>query len=224
MKTTLIGHLHPPQIKKATFELFEYIEVTYGIKSPDDRFPDHFINVLNKNYGHLNFEQIEDAFFRNSTGLLDNFLPKVGMRSDNKVLKFSIQDLTKIINAFCKYLGIEKNESGFETKVFSEQEKKEIHIKWLKQLIENFDTYRNDNVRLGFSVPLYTSIFLSELGLIDELKIIVSDKFNIKIGNKKYKKTSSNEKLIYECFDEIIADNKHLNEFIPNDDADKIPF
>lgn len=226
MKTTKIEHLYKEQISNLTFELFQSIEITYGIKEADKRFIEYFINVLQKNYSHLNFEQLEDAFFRNSTGLLDNFLPKVGMRSDNKVMKFNIPDLTKVINAFCKYMGVEKNDTSLEKKVFSSEEIDRIHVEWIEQLIEIFNVYLKDKKRTSIRLPLYTANFLSKLGLINKDEINLSEnKINMSFGKKNKKRRSSpNEILIYKCFDLIIQKEKHLFDLIPRPNVDAMPY
>jgi hypothetical protein len=212
MKTTKIEYLQNHQLIELTIKLFEFIELTYGINRADERFTSYFINFISQYYKHLSFEEIESAFERNASGLIDNYLPKIGSRPDNKITKFNIPDLTKIINAYCKFVGIEKSEKGQEKKIFSLEEKQEIRKKWCDQLIETFDNYQLRKERNNISIPMYTCKVLNKFGVLDESLIDYSeDKINVMT-----KRRSKNENLIFETFDLIIEQGMHIKDFIGN--------
>jgi hypothetical protein len=212
MKTTKIEYLQNHQLIELTIKLFEFIELTYGINQADERFTSYFINFISQYYKHLSFEEIESAFERNASGLIDNYLPKIGARPDNKISKFNIPDLTKIINAYCKFVGIEKSEKQQEKKIFTLEEKQEIRKKWCNQLIETFDNYHLRNERDKIGVPIYTCKVLNKFGVLDESLIDYSeDKINVMI-----KRRSKNENLIFETFDLIIEQGMHIKNFIGN--------
>lgn len=211
MKETKISELRPSQLSELSIDLFEIIEMTYGISPADDRFTEYFTKTLQQNYSHLTFEDLESAFERNASGLLDIYLPKVGQRADNKVLKFNIPDLTKIINAYCKYKGIEKSENQQQKKVFTLEEKKEIRRQWCDQLIENFEKYKNYNERPQIRIPLYTCKVLVKFGIIEDDEIDYSEsKTNILSSSTR----TNNENLIFNAFDRIISQGMHIKEFI----------
>ena len=212
MRTTKIEHLFGQQLIELTVTLFEYIELTYGINQADEEFTNYFINFISQYYKHLTFEEIESAFERNASGLIDNYLPKIGARPDNKITKFNIPDLTKIINAYCKFVGIEKSEKQQEKKIFTLEEKKEIRKKWCDQLIETFDNYRIYKKRDKIGVPIYTCKVLTKLGILNANLIDYSDnKHNIMTKSR-----SKNENLIFETFDKIIEQGMHIKDFIGN--------
>lgn len=192
-------------------KLFEFIEMTYGIAEANENFLEYFVNALKKNYKHLSFEQIQDAFERNSFGLLDNFLPKVGQRPDNKVLKFNIPDLTKIINAYCRYTGVEKSEQDQGRKVFSTEEKSKIRQEWCDQLCAIFEKYAQAHEMSVIRTPLYTCNMLARLSVLDANRIDFSEPSTNIMATKS---RSNNEKLIYECFQTIINDGMHINDFL----------
>lgn len=212
MKKTLIENLHRPQIIEQSMRLFDFIEVNYGISEADERFVDYFVNYLIQYYKHLTFEDLESAFERNASGLLDIYLPKIGQRVDNKVLKFNIPDLTKIINAYCKYKGIEKSEKNQQKKIFTQEEKQKIRTEWIELLCYRFDSYKNGK-REQFKVPLYTCKVLSDLGILDASRIDYSEA-PIKYIIGGISSRTNNENLIFECFDSIIKQEMHIRDFI----------
>ena len=103
MKETQIEILDTHYLPPLVEELFKKIEIAYNIKPAGASFGGYFINVLKKHYFFLTFEQIESAFERNTNGLLDNYLPRIGTRPDNKITGFNVPDLTKIIKGYCEY-------------------------------------------------------------------------------------------------------------------------
>jgi hypothetical protein len=211
MKKTPIKNLLRDQVIQLSVDLFEFIEMNYGISPANDKFTEYFVNNIQKYYKHLTFENLESAFDMNASGMLDLYLPKIGQRPDNKVLKFNIPDLSKIINAYCRYTGIEKSEKGQEKKVFSNKEKKEIRHEWCNQLCEYFDIYKKDNFKSTIRTPLYTSKVLAKLGVLDYDRIDFDEpSTNIMQSSPR----GNNEALIYESFDSLINKGVHINDFM----------
>lgn len=224
MKETLISHLHEPQLMSATAELFEFIELTYAISQADQRFISFFVKVLKENYSHLNFEQIESAFERNSLSLLDVYLNRIGQRPDNKIKSFNVPDLTKIINAYSQHLNLSSHDHGDEIwnpflkrsepgkKIFTEQEKRELYENWVNFLIRIFEIYQSNNEKTKVFASLYMLIKFSDWGLVDK-KDIPEQKPDMNFQLKS-EKISDNEIKIYETFEGLINQGQHINEFI----------
>jgi len=204
---------------KLSEQLFEKIKLSYGLNEPQDGFTGYFINVLKKYHPEITFEQIESAFEYNASGYLNDYLPKSGYSVDNKV-KFTIPDLTKIIKAYQKYKNLDQveNKESFEK---TPQEIAEIHKQWTSQLITIFNKYMNDFEKTSITLPFYTCNYLAKLGLIDSNKIDRKEKkVQIKIGKNKFVKSTHNEDLIYNCFDEILQGGQTLDVFL----ASSMPF
>ena len=219
MKQTKIESLHPGQITGLIVDLFEQIQMQYDIKPPDTKFTSYFLNTIKKHFPFLSFEQIESAFERNSTGLLDNYLPRVGTRADNKVEGFNMQDLTKVIKAYMIYSNIgqaKKNTSG--TFAPTNEGKNKIHNDYLDRLCKIFDTYKKTKERTPIFTLMSTAEFLARLGLLDKDNIQFGSKVKktaempIKVGDFM-SRAGHNEDLIYSCFDELIGQGKDLESF-----------
>lgn len=203
-----------------TMELFEQIQMTYGLSEPKTEFITYFINVLKKYHSGVTFEQIELAFEYNAAGYLNDYLPKSGQSIDNKV-KFTIPDLTKIITAFVKYKNIDESEN-IEKKEWSEEKIKDIHIQYINKLNDLFVNYRLNKKREVITTPIYTAEYLAKLGLIDAKKI---DKkgtgLNITIGKNRVLESSNNNNLIYECFDGLIVNHENLSDYVNSFENEK---
>lgn len=211
MKTTKIEQLNKSDVINLTVNLFEFIELTYGISEADSRFSDYFVNHIIKYFGHLTFDDMESAFERNASGLLDIYLPKIGSRPDNKVSKFNIPDLTKIINAYCMYVGIEKNKKEYQYKEFTEQEKYESINKWCDSLCEKFDLITQNDEKPRIFCSLFTANLLADLGLINHDHI---DKYEEVGKNFKSIIYSDNEILIHNTFKEMHSKGMHISNFL----------
>lgn len=219
MKQTKIESLHPEEITGLTIELFEQIQMQYDIKPPDSKFTGYFVNTIKKYFPFLTFEQIESAFERNSTGLLDNYLPRVGTRPDNKVKGFNMQDLTKVIKAYMAYnnIGKEKKKQS-DIWVPNNEGKNKIHNDYLDLLSKIFGTYKTTRERTAIFTLMSTAEFLARLSLLDGKNIQFHSKGKktiktpIKVGN--FMSTGGhNEDLIYKCFDDIIDQDRDLESF-----------
>lgn len=229
MKETRIEILNTLDMPPLVEGLFEKIKIAYDIKPAGADFGGYFINVLKKHYFFLNFEQIESAFERNADGLLDNYLPRIGKRPDNRITGFNVPDLTKIIKGYCQYkkLGFVKEKNNeiwnpvakrFEpggAKVFTELEKHQIYNNWIDNLIEKFDKYKNTGLKSQVFTPYFTALTLSKLGLIDEGCIAIPKQKKDADRAGKLKKIkfisfedSENVSLIYKCFDELVKNNE----------------
>ena len=156
MKESLIQNLHNPQLMELTSELFENIQLTYDIKEADTKLIAFFVKVVKENYNYLNYDQLNDAFERNSLGLLDNYFNRVGQRPDNKVRSFNIPDLTKIINAYCKYKSIEKEETT-DSIVISEEQKAESNTWWCNFIQGCFDKYKDSKERTKIDCSMFAA-------------------------------------------------------------------
>jgi len=225
MKASTIRLLDTHQIKALSAELFEYIGMVYNIKEPDEKFYSYFITYLKKYYSFMTFEQLESAFELNSLDHLNNFLQKIGQRPDNKVSSFSIPNLTKIINAYNSYKGIEKsstneiynpltdkNEPG-GAKDFKQEDKHKINNEYCDYICLVFEKYRDEFEETLIKTSLNTCKILSNCGVIDANKIDFTEKINI---NYKDKTISENQNLIYKSFDVIIQDQKHIEDYLKN--------
>ncbi len=210
MKETIISNLYESQLMAATAELFEFIELTYAIGQADQRFLSFFVKVLKENYSHLSFEQIESAFERNSLGLLDIYLSKIGQRPDNKIKSFNIPDLSKIINAFLKYKNIEKEET-IDKIVFSEKQKAKSNIWWCDFIQGAFDKYKGTKERTKIDCSMFAAEKFAEFGLLDK-KEIVYETVTLKFNNSHI--STKNENLIYEAFDALILQNEGLAPYL----------
>ena len=188
-------------------ELFHLISIAFKLKEPDIEFARHFINVMKKHYGYITFEQMEEAFERHSIGSLNSFLPKSGYSIDSKV-SFSISDMTKIIRAFLNYSTPKNAEKVKERK--PQKEIDEIHKQWIDKLNGIYEKYMNLE-RTRISIPIYYCDYLANCGLLDR-KLINRKESNIIIG--KNRKVSTNENLIYKCFDELLEKGLMLNDLI----------
>lgn len=209
MKQVLIQNLHTTQLAELTKELFDFIQLTYGIHDADTRLIAFFVKVVKENYDHLNFEQLHDAFERNSLGYLDNFFTKVGQRPDNKIRSFNIPDLTKIINAYVKYKSIEKEEDPDKI-IVSEEEKARSNIWWCDFMQGCFDLYKEKKERTKIDCSMFAAEKLAEFGLLGKDEIVYE---NVAI-NFKSKHSSKNEKLIYEVFDALILQNESFAPYL----------
>ena len=237
MKTTNIRLLDENQINALSSNLFEYISLVYAIREPDEKFYSYFISYLKKYYAFMTFEQLESAFELNSLDHLNNFLQKIGQRPDNKVTSFSIPNLTKVINAYNSYKGIEKTdntdiwnpkmkrkEPGGD-KVLTEQEKHESMNRWVDRLCLIFEKYRDEFEKTTIAIPLFTCQILAKNGALDPKDIDLSERtISVKLlGNKE----NNNEDLIYKTFDKIIVDQKHIEDYLKhqrNKYSQKMPY
>lgn len=211
MKETLIQSLHEPQLMELTKELFEDIQLMYDIKEADIRIVAYFVRILKENYNYLNFEQLNDAFERNSLGLLDIFFNRVGQRPDNKIRSFNIPDLTKIINAYVKYKSIEKEEDTDKI-VVTETQKASSNEWWCNFMQANFDLYKTKKERTKIDCPMFAAEKFAEFGLLDKKDIVTEN-----IGtNFKSKHSSKNEILIYEVFDSLILQGESFAPYLEN--------
>lgn len=226
MTQTQIEILNTLDMPPLVEELFKKIEIAYDIKPAGASFGGYFINVLKKHYFFLTFEQVESAFERNTNGLLDNYLPRVGKRPDNKITGFNVPDLTKIIKGYCEYkkLGFVKEKFNeiwnpvgkrFEpggAKIFSPDEKHRIYNDWIDRLIENYEKYKSTGECSHIFTPYFTAFTLSKVQLIDESCITIPNqkKDSDRAGKLRRVKFSSfedseNVDLIYKCFDGLIS-------------------
>jgi hypothetical protein len=195
------------------------ISIAYGLKNPDSDFIKHLTNTFKKYYGHLEIEQIDDSFTANSLGLLNTYLGKSGMSIDNKV-KFTISDITKIINAYLRFKKI--NEPDKEKTDLLFDKKDEIRNAWCNYVGEIFDLYMNEMRRTPITIPVYYCEVLAGLGLLDKSKIDYSGKrIVVKFSNDKYARKQDNENLIYKCFDELLDKGEviqtYLTRLMPNE-------
>ena len=210
MKESLIQNLHNPQLMELTSELFENIQLTYDIKEADTKLIAFFVKVVKENYNYLNYDQLNDAFERNSLGLLDNYFNRVGQRPDNKVRSFNIPDLTKIINAYCKYKSIEKEETT-DSIVISEEQKAESNTWWCNFIQGCFDKYKDSKERTKIDCSMFAAKKFAEFGLLDKNEII-SEHVTIKFNTKHI--PSKNENLIYEVFNALILQNEDFAPYL----------
>lgn len=109
-------------------------------------------------------------------------------------------------------------------KVFTESEKGIIRNKWCDQLCHIFNTYFKNKVKPPITTPLYTAQVISTFGLIDFKQIDFTERrINIMTESR-----TSNENLIFECFDKLI-ENKlfigdYMNEFRNYYQTDGLPW
>jgi len=229
MKNSNIRLLSENQMNALSLELFEYISIVYSIKEPDEKFYSYFISYLKKYYSFMTFEQLENAFELNSLDHLNNFLQKIGQRPDNKVTSFSIPNLTKIINAYNSYKGIEKTDSReiynpFTKKTelggakeFTEAEKNKSMNNWCDRLCLIFEKYRDEFEKTTIAIPLFTCQILAKNGALDYKDIDLSERtISIKLIGEHQ---NNNEDLIYSTFDKIIVDQKHIEDYLKNQRA-----
>lgn len=210
MKTTNIENLYDQQLIPIVSELFEFIQLTYGIGQADQRMIPFFVKVLKDNYKHLNFEQIEQAYEYNSLGHLDIYLNKVGQRPDNKIRSFNVPDLTKIINAYTKCKSIEK-EAEFEKKEFTQAEKNKANTDWCNWIVEIFELYRDEKEVTPIYAPMFTAQMFAKFQLLDE-KDIINNPDSIELNKNTH--SSKNQKLIYEVFDALILQGKNIENYL----------
>jgi len=211
MKTRKIEQLNREQITGLILELFDFIELTYGISKADSRFLEYFTNHLMKYFKNLSFENIESAFERNASGLLDTYLPKVGARADNKVSKFNIPELTKVINAYCRYVGIEKNDNETEKIKFTNEQKNSSVNAWCDSLCIKFDNAINNSAPQRFFCSMFAANFLAELGLLDASRIERNEQIGSNFQRKSF---NNNELLIYETFKQMHESGLHISDYL----------
>lgn len=211
MKESLISNLYDTQLAELTKELFDYIQLTYAIHDADTRLIAFFVKVVKENYNHLTFEQLNDAFERNSLGYLDMFFNRVGQRPDNKIRSFNIPDLTKIINAYVKYKSIEKEETT-DSIVVSEEEKARSNTWWCDFMQRCFDLYKSKKERTKIDCAMFAAEKFAEFELVEKDEIVYETP-TLKFNSKRI---SKNELLIYEAFDALIVQGEPFAPYLEN--------
>lgn len=213
MKNKEIKYLEDHEVVTLSLSLFEFIRMTYDIKEAKEEFPGYFANFLKSHFKMLTFNDLHEAFEINSLGRIDTYLPTIAGRHDNKVKSFNIPDLTKIINAFSRFKGLEKKETA-DKKVFSPEEKTKINNEWCDFIALAFEKYRDEFEQTTISATLITVLIFSDLKLVDKRDIDYSERvINVKLG---YFEKSRNEILIYKTFNKLIRNGEHIEDYLKN--------
>ena len=189
------------------------ISISYGIKEPDGEFVKHLYYTLCKYYARLDIEQIELAFESNSMNLLNEFLPKSGFSTDNKV-RFTIPDMMKVIKAYIRFKNLDKEEKELNQEPENSVKNASIQ-RWCDRLEEIFRKYAYELERSTINIPMFTCEVLADIGILDRTKINYSEE-RIIVGFKKSikLKSSQNVDLIYKTFDEILEKGNELKQYL----------
>lgn len=189
------------------------ISISYGIKEPDGEFIKHLYYTLCKYHSRIDYEQLELAFEANSMNLLNEYLPKSGFSTDNKV-KFTIPDMMKIIKAYIRFKKLDSHEKELGQE--PENSVKDASIqKWCDNLEGIFRKYSNEHERSIIGIPMFTCEVLAEIGVLDKTKIDYSEQ-KINIGFKKMikNKKTHNTDLIFSSFDTILENGDELRHYL----------
>ncbi len=208
-------------------DLLTKIAGIYGLKEADPGFVAYFANTLKKYFGNLTFEQIESAFEYNSIGSLNEYLPKKGFSTDNKV-DYNIPDMVKIIKAYTR---LKKIDEDMQPKAcqLSRAQINETRKQWCEWLISIFEKYRDTYERSQIGIPVFTCELLARLGQLNPNDINKSGPyFNINLPfQKKRGRDLHNENLIFETFDKMIGEGIEMRQLIhayQNEYSNEMPF
>lgn len=189
------------------------IALTYGLKEPSNEFAAHLAYTLKKYYQNLTLEQLEMSFEANSMGILNEYLPKSGFSTDNKV-KFTIPDTMKIIKAYIRFKKLDEHEKELSQEPENSVKNASIQ-RWCDRLEEIFRKYAYELERSTINIPMFTCEILADIGILDKTKINYSEE-RIIVGFKRSikLKSSQNVDLIYNTFDEILENGNELKQYL----------
>lgn len=163
-------------------KLAKAIAMDAGIKTIDPYSVTRFMDILRKYYYTMSLSEVKIAFELGMTGQLDEYLPrdKYGMADCHHYQSFSVEYVTKILNAY------KKRFADVQDKAYSSipEKKKE----WTEQEKEFYSNYSNQLARNAYLLYKYKGIIrpiinemlvyaqLERMGFAEPIIITESDK------------------------------------------------
>lgn len=134
-----------------------------------------FYNILKSFYSNLTLEEVKHAFILLSVGKLDEYFPKGkdGFADKNHYQQFSVDFLSKVLNAYGKYRSKVWSKAQklvpIPEKTISEDEKEQSHDWVINDIVMKFMLYKDHGQKSKFVVPDLIVKELKKAGLIKDL-------------------------------------------------------
>lgn len=222
---------------EALFSILSKLAEYYGIKKTDDFNKSAYsvANLIKSHYSYLTIQEVMKSFEMAPIGKLDEFLPKDsnGHAQRNPFGSISFDFVCKILNAYRDLKKKTLSDSPIKevSKEISEEEKYNLDIKFIVELIEAFELYRDNGTMPEFRSTLIPYNDLISIGLLDAEKIEASEddilstfnrfsdidkQIHVKPEKVRNIKSIAASELrlnkILECFDGLIENNQDLRE------------
>ena len=178
-----ISDIEPSQYTEKIGNLAKYITQDAGIKKVDEYELTRFKQLLKSYYSQYTLQEVRLAFELAMIGELDEYLPKDrnGNPDKNHYQSFSIEYITKILNAYTRY----RNEAQFKahkaipvnTNNVSHEERRKYKIYALRSMAINFLRYKYTGVYEFKAVEEYMLYNrLDEMGIAEPVIVTEADK------------------------------------------------
>ena len=178
-----ISDIDPTQYTEKIGNLAKYITQDAGIKKVDEYELTRFKQLLKSYYSQYTLQEVRLAFELAMIGELDDYLPKDrnGVPDKNHYQSFSIEYITKILNAYTRY----RNEAQYKahkaipasTNYVSQEERQKYRIHTIRCIAINFLRYKYTGVYEFKAVEEYIIYDkLDRLGIAEPVIITEEDK------------------------------------------------
>lgn len=144
----------------------------YAIRNPDKAEGFRFYDILRKYYSEFTISEVRTAFELALVGSLDEYLPKDknGNPDKNSYQSFSVEFITKILNAYKKYKGRVWSKvyliTAKEEKEVTEEEKDKILADFKKTLAGFYEEYLETGL-LSIHFPNFIAEYLVKNGMAE---------------------------------------------------------
>lgn len=144
----------------------------YAIRNPDKAEGFRFYDILRKYYSEFTISEVRTAFELALVGALDEYLPKDknGNPDKNSYQSFSVEFITKILNAYKKYKGRVWSKvyliTAKEERQVTEEEKEQIHKDFRKTLGGYYAEFLETGM-VTINFPNYVADYLVKNGMAE---------------------------------------------------------
>ena len=178
-----ISDIDPTQYTENIGNLAKYITQDAGIKKVDEYELTRFKQLLKSYYSQYTLQEVRLAFELAMIGELDDYLPKDrnGIPDKNHYQSFSIEYITKILNAYSRY----RNEAQYKahkaipasTNNVSHEERQRYKIYAMRSMATSFLRYKYTGVYEFKAVEEYMLYNkLDEMGIAEPVIVTEADK------------------------------------------------